>query len=603
MGTVRLMSRLSRGAAPVAGPTLDVTREQIIAFRRRTGALDERLPPGPASLGRAAWAGLQDSVPRSASHSLHARVAATAPDAWEDPSLVQAWGLRYTAYVVPAGDHAPFTLGRLPDEGRTRRVAEDLAARLHAYLKGRRLDANEAGRGLGIHPNALRYAAMTGTVLIRWDGARRPTVWTVPRPELEPLAARIELARRYLRTFGPATPGSCAGWPSRLGPAPSERRPVLLAPGCGSRAPRHGSGAARGPLDAPCLAGRPPGRRRCRRHVASVRRRRHGPAVAPALPAGTRRRRGGGRDPAAPRGPRRGRGPLGDRLTGPMARKLRKPTPSRLPERSTSSLACRDARAAEGPLALGGAPSGVEAVGRRPGRLVPRRFLLRDRRRRAATPVRPAGAAGRARGARGQPRDRGRAHQRLARTRRPRPRRAARRAGVRATAGRPRPTGRAAIRGRRSAAGWRRGAPRDRAAVRPHALGREPPSDRYRRLAYRQRHRPDALRPLDPRGPDAPAGPRAPAPTPRVAGRDRAPDARGADRPRRPRARAHLTPTRLARRRQSQTHHDFRNGGLPRRRRGSIRCGGFPTSGTPARAAPNVPASRASISPVTWAPA
>jgi Winged helix DNA-binding domain len=212
MGTVRLMSRVSRGAAPVAGPRLDVTREQIIAFRRRTGALDERLPPGPASLGRAAWAGLQDSVPRSALHSLHARVGATAPDAWEDPSLVQVWGLRYTAYVVPAGDHAPFTLGRLPHDGRTRRVAEDLAARLHAYLQGRRFDANDAGRGLGIHPNALRYAAMTGTVLIRWDGARRPTVWTVPRPELEPLAARIELARRYLRTFGPATPGSFATW-------------------------------------------------------------------------------------------------------------------------------------------------------------------------------------------------------------------------------------------------------------------------------------------------------------------------------------------------------------------------------------------------------
>jgi Winged helix DNA-binding domain len=127
-------------------------------------------------------------------------------------ALVQVWGLRYTAYVVPAGDHAPFTLGRLPDDGRTRRVAENLAARLHAYLQGRRFDANEAGRGLGIHPNALRYAAMTGTVLIRWDGARRPTVWTVPRPELEPLAARIELARRYLHTFGPATRGSFATW-------------------------------------------------------------------------------------------------------------------------------------------------------------------------------------------------------------------------------------------------------------------------------------------------------------------------------------------------------------------------------------------------------
>src|SRR6266508_2500237 len=315
MGTVRLMSRLSRGAAPVAGPTLDVTREQIIAFRRRTGALDERLPPGPASLGRAAWAGLQDSVPRSALHSLHARVAATAPDAWEDPSLVQVWGLRYTAYVVPAGDHAPFTLGRLPDEGRTRRVAEDLAARLHAYLKGRphRARAPLPSHLRPCHPRELRHLGRRQAT----RGARRLRC-ARPVPGHGAHADRRSVRPRLRRADAPY-----AGWPSRLGPAPSQRRPVLPAPGCGSRAPRYGSGASRGPLDDPCLAGGPAGRRRRRRHVASVRRRRHGPAVAPALPGGTRRRRGGGRDPAAPRGPRRGRGPLGDRLTGPMARKLR----------------------------------------------------------------------------------------------------------------------------------------------------------------------------------------------------------------------------------------------------------------------------------------
>jgi hypothetical protein len=191
---------------------LEVTRDEILAFRRRNGALDERLPPAPASLARAARAGLQDSVPRSALHSLHARVEGTAPDAWEDPSLVQVWGLRYTAYVVPAGDHAPFTLGRLPDSGSTRRRAEDLAARLHTYLDGRRLTVDDAGHGLGVHPNSLRFAALTGTVLIRWGGARQPTVWTVPRPDVEPAEARAELARRYLHVLGPATPAGFATW-------------------------------------------------------------------------------------------------------------------------------------------------------------------------------------------------------------------------------------------------------------------------------------------------------------------------------------------------------------------------------------------------------
>src|SRR4051794_11773620 len=45
---------------------LRVTREQILAFRRRANGLDERLPAGRAGLERAAWAGLQDSMPRAA---------------------------------------------------------------------------------------------------------------------------------------------------------------------------------------------------------------------------------------------------------------------------------------------------------------------------------------------------------------------------------------------------------------------------------------------------------------------------------------------------------------------------------------------------------
>jgi hypothetical protein len=70
----------------------------------------------------------------------------------------------------------------------------------------------EAGRALGGHPNQLRYAAPTGTVLIRWEGARQPTVWTVPRPEVDPRDARLELARRYLHVFGPTTPEAFAEW-------------------------------------------------------------------------------------------------------------------------------------------------------------------------------------------------------------------------------------------------------------------------------------------------------------------------------------------------------------------------------------------------------
>jgi hypothetical protein len=63
-----------------------------------------------------------------------------------------------------------------------------------------RLQIGQIGHAMGVQPNSLRYAAPKGTVLLRWDGARQPVVWTAP--------ARIELARRYLHIFGPATAAS-----------------------------------------------------------------------------------------------------------------------------------------------------------------------------------------------------------------------------------------------------------------------------------------------------------------------------------------------------------------------------------------------------------
>ena len=190
---------------------LEVTRAQIVAFRRRSGSLDERLPPGQRSLRAAAWAGLQDSTPRAALLSMHARVDGIAPGSWEDPSLVQVWGPRLSVYVVAERDRAVFTTSRLPDDFAARRDVEQMADRLEAFLKGRRMPYVEAGRGLGEKPNALRYAAPTGRVLMRWDGAQRPTIWMVPAP-VGPGDARLELTRRYLHVFGPTTAAAFARW-------------------------------------------------------------------------------------------------------------------------------------------------------------------------------------------------------------------------------------------------------------------------------------------------------------------------------------------------------------------------------------------------------
>jgi hypothetical protein len=190
---------------------LALSRKQILAFRRRVGSLDERMPKSAASLRRAAWAGLQDSMPRSALLQLHARVTGVEPLTWDDPSLAQLWGPRYSTYVVPKRDFALFSLGRLASDAKGRERAERIAEQMHAYLSGKRLTDREVADALGVG-NAVRYAGPTGTIAIRWEGARAPEIWRVPRPKISPADAQRELARRYLHVFGPTTADSFSRW-------------------------------------------------------------------------------------------------------------------------------------------------------------------------------------------------------------------------------------------------------------------------------------------------------------------------------------------------------------------------------------------------------
>jgi hypothetical protein len=191
---------------------LRLSRQQILASRRAASALDERLVRSPESLRQAAAAGLQDSMPRAALLGIHARVTNTGPTAWEEPPLIQVWGPRFSAFVIAEADLAVFTLSRLSDEPKARRRAEDVADRLEEALGEERMDVRDAARLVGLHPNALRYAAPTGRFLIYWDGARQPLIWRVPAPAVDPFYARLEMARRYLRVFGPGTAESFGVW-------------------------------------------------------------------------------------------------------------------------------------------------------------------------------------------------------------------------------------------------------------------------------------------------------------------------------------------------------------------------------------------------------
>jgi hypothetical protein len=167
------------------------------------------LPAG--SLADAARGGLQDSVPRGGVLALHARVEAVAPDAWEDPSLVQIWFRGGADYLVPRADVGVFTLGSLPRDPEKARSLEALADEVHRLTGGRITPSGELPLRLGGRPLLYRQAAKTGRLHIRWDASN---TWVIPveRPAIDPEDARRELARRFLHWLGPRNVQELATW-------------------------------------------------------------------------------------------------------------------------------------------------------------------------------------------------------------------------------------------------------------------------------------------------------------------------------------------------------------------------------------------------------
>ena len=187
--------------------------EQVLRYRASASHLDRKVPL--RSISRAAWGGLQDSVPRGGVISLHARVERTKPDSWEHPSLVQIWFRGGADYIVPRRDVGIFTLGCLPRDRERAIQLEQLADEIHRITEGQTMLVREVAARLGhrsagdpLHP---RVSSTTGRVHIRWDASK---IWAIPveRPSIDPEEARHELARRFLHWYGPATRQRLASW-------------------------------------------------------------------------------------------------------------------------------------------------------------------------------------------------------------------------------------------------------------------------------------------------------------------------------------------------------------------------------------------------------
>lgn len=218
-----------------------VTRRQALAFRLARHHLTERL--GADGAQAAAVVGLQDTPPGTAALALAAR-ADVAPDALDELVLIPS--IRGAPLAVAREDLAVFTAGlEPPDEDAARAVVgnawksldgvtalqalDRVSEAVHDSLRDGprpRDDFHQALRerlpkqllwwckGCGshhVHPSLWRATGIRGVLaIVGRDG--RSAVFGLPPKAPRMTDPGAELARRFLRAYGPARPKLLAGW-------------------------------------------------------------------------------------------------------------------------------------------------------------------------------------------------------------------------------------------------------------------------------------------------------------------------------------------------------------------------------------------------------
>lgn len=248
-----------------------VSNNEVIAFRLGMHHLGERLGDG-GLLDAAGRCGVQNSPPGSALLALHARVHGVTRELvdralGEEKTLLHTWCMRGAPFYIPAADAPVFTTGVLPPTEETARhfipgvvpavdrlgmslteAVELTGAGIRDVLSGRRLAIGELGAELAERiarklPQNQRaiwqeegpYAPgqPLGEAVVHFciriltlqrvvcfaprAGNKAPFVladeWLGhPIPAIDQEAARAELLRRYLHSYGPSTRADFAAW-------------------------------------------------------------------------------------------------------------------------------------------------------------------------------------------------------------------------------------------------------------------------------------------------------------------------------------------------------------------------------------------------------
>jgi hypothetical protein len=237
-------------------------RERIIAFRLARHHLIERL--GPRSLvGAASACGIQETPLGTAAVALAARVNGVTPASLDralrrDRSLVHLWSLRGAPHLVPSRDLDVFTTGAMPADRASFdaflggwakpiaaagldpfRLLDRMTSAARELLDERTMDVNELrdtllGRVRSLSritrprearhdmPEDLYRALGVAGVVCIVEGRGTDSVlarvdqWlSRNEPGQDGRAARAELARRFLRCYGPSTVQRFAEWTTR----------------------------------------------------------------------------------------------------------------------------------------------------------------------------------------------------------------------------------------------------------------------------------------------------------------------------------------------------------------------------------------------------
>lgn len=214
---------------------MDICWEQAIAWRMRRHYLIDRASPKQIVAVVDRLRGLHAQVMSSVDLALWARIDAlkrehVADALWKKRTLVKMWAMRATLHVLPSADLGAFIAGLSiwKPGGWPLKNPEALpvAGYIDKALRGKILDRTELAEAitelgaapklvegmLGSWSSSLRCASFIGSLCFApSDGATvrftHPATWLRRLPvAVDPNEAFDELTRRYLGTYGPATP-------------------------------------------------------------------------------------------------------------------------------------------------------------------------------------------------------------------------------------------------------------------------------------------------------------------------------------------------------------------------------------------------------------